>query len=213
MIYAYISGRRDDAKINAGNLSENFRKRAYFYRDEKKRADSLRGYFILYNALSRLGFDAGGADISTGENGKPFIAGCPYKFNLSHSFGTSFCVIGKEEVGCDVEKIREVDFSVAKRFFSADESERVFSFDGELKKNEFFKIWTAKESFMKAVGKGFSLLPSSFSVLDKNGELCKIKDGLILNAFIKDGFCFSFFSAEEQFEINIYDKENTNGKN
>lgn len=195
-MYLYIADNRDDARINCGILPESFIKRAYLYKTEEKRADSLRGYHLLNNALNGLGFDTCGAEIFSNEYGKPYIKNCPYFFSLSHSFGKSFCALGNAEVGCDVEKIRKIDLSVAKRFFYRDESDRVFSFSGEERITEFFKIWTLKESFMKAVSKGFSLLPSSFSVLGESGKIVSEKDGFIPMTFIKDGFCFSVFSRE-----------------
>jgi len=53
---------------------------------------------------------------------------------------------------------------VARRFTAADE--RAFLFrDGAFDEPSFYKVWVAKESIMKAAGKGIGLSPASFSVL------------------------------------------------
>ena len=138
MIYLYIADKSDDATINR-DLPESFVLRALSYKNDEQRADSLRGYRLIYGALCELGY-GDRTEIRTGVYGKPYITDCPYRFSLSHSYGKSFCAVGRVEVGCDVEKIREIDLSIAKRFFSSDESDRVFSFsDKDAKKSLRFQ--------------------------------------------------------------------------
>ena len=42
-------------------------------------------------------------------------------FNLSHSGKYVLCVVAETEIGCDIEKIKEVKWKLAKRFFSEKE--------------------------------------------------------------------------------------------
>lgn len=52
---------------------------------------------------------------------------------------------------------------MAKRFFTVEEAE--FINKSTDRNSAFFEIWTKKESFVKAVGKGLAIPLNSFSVL------------------------------------------------
>lgn len=88
-------------------------------------------------------------------NGKPLIAASQnssLKFNLSHSHERALvgiCI--NNEIGVDIEHIRPVPnmLSIAQRYFHP--SENITAMTSE----RFFKLWTAKEAYVKA--QGFSL--------------------------------------------------------
>lgn len=95
--------------------------------------------------------------------GKPYLKDYPgVQFNLSHSGGWGVCALSKTAVGVDVEMVRPLRQQVAKRFFTPVEQEWLSKRPAE----EFFRLWTRKESFTKAQGKGLTLPLDSFSVLD-----------------------------------------------
>lgn len=103
---------------------------------------------------------------STNEHGKPFLVELPdIHFNLSHSHGAAVCALCRNAaVGVDVEDMgRHTDLSIAKRFFSSSEAELVSKASGAEKRKLFFDIWTLKEAYIKAVGKGLSIPLNSFS--------------------------------------------------
>lgn len=103
---------------------------------------------------------------STNEHGKPFLVGLPdIHFNLSHSHGVAVCALCRDtDVGVDVEDVgRRTDFSIAGRFFSPAEADLVSKAPDAGKRALFFDIWTLKESYIKAVGKGLSIPLDSFS--------------------------------------------------
>ena len=105
-----------------------------------------------------------GEDIAfkNGEKGKPYIEGKPeIHFNISHTDGLLVIAVSDFEVGIDVEKVREVDMRVKKRF-TKDESEYI-----DTNTTRFFEIWTKKEAFLKQKGVGLKGGLQSFSVLDK----------------------------------------------
>ena len=95
--------------------------------------------------------------------GKPYLKDWPgVQFNLSHSGGWGVCAVSAAPVGVDVELCRPLKQEVAKRFFTATEQ----GFLARRPPEEFFRLWTRKESFTKALGKGLTLPLDSFSVLD-----------------------------------------------
>jgi 4'-phosphopantetheinyl transferase len=103
------------------------------------------------------------------EKGKPEIAGPaltpPLWFNLSHTDGFSACVIGRvRQLGVDIENMnREMPHQeLAKRFFAPGEFEYLLTLPPSLQREAFFRIWTLKEAYIKAEGKGLSIPLDSF---------------------------------------------------
>lgn len=109
------------------------------------------------------------------ENGKPYIKGTNgLYFNVSHSHEVVMCAVSGCEVGCDVEKIRKCEPSMAKRFFSDSEYRQIMKCETEKDRADAFcRIWTLKESFIKATGFGMKLKLDSFSI-DISDEIPKV---------------------------------------
>jgi 4'-phosphopantetheinyl transferase len=99
---------------------------------------------------------------------KPFI-GMPefkeIKFNLSYSHNLMLVGLCKhDEIGIDIEKTDEIHEleNIANESFSPPELKY---YNSKLNKTDtFFKIWTRKEAFIKAKGKGMYLPLKSFCV-------------------------------------------------
>ena len=135
--------------------------------DEKLRAlrflsEDDRETYIASHSLLRLlisGFiDKSPADLGFLKNsyGKPFLNCNPVFFNLSHTKGAFAFVITKTScVGVDLEEInRDFDInSIAGMVFSQKEKDYIFK-TAEGSKDRFFRLWTRKEAFLKALGSG-----------------------------------------------------------
>ena len=87
-------------------------------------------------------------------------------FNLSHTDGLIVCALTQNnELGVDVEDVsREGEtVKIADRYFSAQEYQTLIKLP-EAKQNErFFDLWTLKESYIKAWGKGLAIPLDEFS--------------------------------------------------
>lgn len=106
--------------------------------------------------------------------GKPYLAHYPgVHFNLSHSGSWGACALSEAPVGVDVELVRPLRQNVAGRFFTP--TEQAFLARQSEPERAFFRLWTRKESFIKALGKGLTLPLNSFSVL----ENVMYRDGLV----------------------------------
>ena len=99
--------------------------------------------------------------------GKPYVAfsgadssaGPPLSFNLSHTHGLVACAVTRDgDVGIDVERIdRAVDArEIAARHFTEIEATFVAAGTGRRSSGSVFchDVWTLKEAFVKAVGRG-----------------------------------------------------------
>lgn len=148
--YLAVTGGERRAKI--GKLTER-----------EKKNQSLAAGAILPLALREAGY-YGGFEIGYGGNGKPyFIQPKGLFFNISHSGEWTVIALSDGEVGCDIQKIGPVDMRVAERYFTPEESEALAE-AGDGARDLFFRIWTVKESYLKALGTGLARPLNSFAV-------------------------------------------------
>lgn len=93
--------------------------------------------------------------ISKDDKGCPYIEGKDDIFvSLSHSYGVVMCAFSDTPVGVDIELVKKRHKSVERRVFTEGEISLVDSAEDEDK--AFFTLWTLKESYLKAIGTGFS---------------------------------------------------------
>jgi 4'-phosphopantetheinyl transferase len=73
----------------------------------------------------------------------------------------------------------------------------------------FFTIWTLKESYLKALGHGFSVSPRSFCVLPEgSGAVLESDAGFRFQSFsVFPGYCLSVCCREEEIASNVVLKE------
>lgn len=134
-------------------VGEQKRERIARRSDNFGRDLSLSGEILVLHALCEVfGLDRAEIEIEIGKNGKPNVVGEKnIHFNISHSGEYAVCAVCDTPVGVDIEKIREVDFRrIAKRYFRENEAEKIADID------DFFSLWTKKESYLKMTGDGIS---------------------------------------------------------
>lgn len=110
------------------------------------------------------------------EKGKPYFM--EYKdifFSLSHSGKWAVAVFSDNEVGCDIQEMKDINLNIANRFFTQNECDYINS--SADKTDSFFEVWTRKESFIKALGTGLSTPLNSFDVFsDTNWHFSTYND-------------------------------------
>ncbi|MEJ2124646.1 MAG: 4'-phosphopantetheinyl transferase superfamily protein [Alphaproteobacteria bacterium] len=96
--------------------------------------------------------------------GRPFVvdddpALQDLRFNLSHSGDTVIMGVSRgAEIGIDVEDLnRNVPLEIATSYFTADEVQQLKALPPEQQPRRFLELWTLKESYIKARGKGLSI--------------------------------------------------------
>ncbi|MFZ1320224.1 MAG: 4'-phosphopantetheinyl transferase superfamily protein [Ignavibacteria bacterium] len=177
------------------NISEQTNKisnlRKLLSNDETKKADRYRfakdsnSYIISRGSIRKIlseyiSIDADSINISYTEFGKPFIENSKINFNLSHSGDWCFIAVSLiKDIGIDIEKVRKIEdvLKIADRYFAINEYEHIKNFDSTEQINEFFRIWTLKEAFIKAIGEGLSFPLKNFSVISDKS------DSPVLNLF------------------------------
>lgn len=176
-----------------------------FFRKDKML--SIAAEALLRKSL----YDVGITDYSViyGKNGKPYIADNGIYFNLSHSEKMVMCVISELEIGADTEKVTEIDLDIAERNFHPAEYEILASIPTNAERQDmFFRLWTLKESFTKALGLGILLPFDSFCIDIHDGNISVQQninnEKYYFNEYeLNDGYKYSVCSLSAEFENNV----------
>lgn len=124
----------------------------YRFVDDKKR--TVAGEILARQMISQwCQVEETFITFSGNQYGKPYAIDLPVHFNISHSSNLVVCAIDDNPVGIDVELIREIDLSIARRVCTKHELEYVYS--GQFYKR-FFRVWTLKEAYFKCAGTGIT---------------------------------------------------------
>jgi 4'-phosphopantetheinyl transferase len=98
----------------------------------------------------------------SGESGRPELAP-PFDasglvFNLAHTRGLAVLAVARGvTLGVDAEVYdKKVPLEVARRFFSPVEVSGLEALPGDAQPRRFLRLWTLKESYLKAVGTGIA---------------------------------------------------------
>jgi 4'-phosphopantetheinyl transferase len=134
--------------------------------------DHRRRYTIAHGALRAIlggytGEDPATLQFRTGPRGKPYLSERKdLFFNLSHSGQMALVALAHAEVGVDLEKLRHLESlrDIAQRHFSPSEYEGLSALSGDEQLRAFYRVWTSKEAFIKALGAGLSLRLDVFDV-------------------------------------------------
>lgn len=103
-----------------------------------------------------------------GHRGKPDLPDFPWlHFNLSHSEERALLGVTRiAPVGVDVEHLRSMPdlMDIAERFFARGEVERLSQQPSSEHEPCFFRCWTRKEAYLKAIGEGLAVPLNRFEV-------------------------------------------------
>ena len=150
---------------NAADLLPPWRRERYErLKNERARAESLWAGLLYAFALRRRGLDPA-APVDLLPAGKPVLRGSgSAHFSLSHSGRYVLCAVSCRPVGADVQQLRPARAAIANRLHPG---ERAW-LDGQPAgawQAAFFRVWTRKEAWVKAVSRERMLSLSEADVL------------------------------------------------
>ncbi len=124
----------------------------------------LTELFVKYNIHAETGINLEDINFQFGEFGKPYLSGVSdYFFSVSHTNNAIVFASSKAEIGVDIEENLPRNKKTPTKFLTENEASHI---ENSLDKNsDFYKIWTAKEAFVKKTGEGFHRSFKSFDVL------------------------------------------------
>lgn len=207
MIYVYALNVQDlpdpaEKPSVMDGLWEERKQKILRYKLSESRKQSLGAGLLLKWVLQEHGSAI--KKLSYGPNGKPEAEGV--FFNLSHSGKWVVCSIGDAPVGCDVEEIAPVRDGIAERFFTEKEVRHLNCFEGAQRQEQFFRLWTLKESYMKMTGEGMSLALDRFE-FNMDGQPTIKRDGKPCDCHVKEyelpGYKLAVCAEEEVFAQNV----------
>jgi 4'-phosphopantetheinyl transferase len=146
-------------------LSGEERERCTRFVRAADRARYAQSHVFLRETLSRFADVAPGEwQFTRGEFGRPAIAGpiagLGIEFNLSHTLDHAACVVTRLiPCGIDIELVRPIPHAldIARRLFAPEEFRELEELDEITRPRRFFELWTEKEAWIKAHGRGLSL--------------------------------------------------------
>ncbi len=145
-----------------GLLSADERDRASRFKFARHRRRFVAGRGRVRELLGRYaGCAPGVLTFEYGRFGKPRLSGSSFgrdirfNFSNSHELGLLAVAVGLE-VGVDLERIKPMadHLRLAERFFTQRESAALAALPEAERLAAFFRCWTRKEAFLKAIGDG-----------------------------------------------------------
>ena len=105
-------------------------------------------------------------EILRDEMGKPYFEGNPWHFNVSHSGEYLAIAISKHPVGIDIQEPKFIKDGMFRKVVQPEEDCLI----GEDRQKDFLRLWTLKESFVKAEGKGLRIALNDYYFEKENDE-------------------------------------------
>jgi 4'-phosphopantetheinyl transferase len=146
------------------SADERARRDRFAFPELRKRFARGRGLLRLVLA-DYLDQAPGRLEFGYGPQGKPTLAGL--HFNLSHAGDCWLLAVSRDAVlGVDIEHKRplgDLD-GMMRTAFSPTERAGIRALPAHEREEAFYRVWTRKEAYMKATGKGFSLTSTRFEL-------------------------------------------------
>ena len=158
---------------------------------------SAMGRALLRYALHKY-YGISDTTVAKTDRGKPYLADYPHiHVNITHTDTLVAVAVSDSPVGVDAQTVTDKIYGrVAKRMFTAGEREYA------AKSHEnFYEVWTKKESFVKMTGEGLSHRTAEIDVLtgDQASFRCFSIDNAVLSV------CMTDHDETELTEVKIQD--------
>jgi 4'-phosphopantetheinyl transferase len=154
---------------------------------------NLLGKHLLRLALEKMGAPARFDDLLYTPQDKPYFPAGPH-FNISHSGNRVVCLLSTQgRVGIDIEAITPIAFDDFQTQFTPAEWEAIRHSPSPTA--AFYRFWTAKESLIKADGRGLEI---PLLELDVSKDHPILLDGATWQ--VRPLSCFPGYAAHIAFE-------------
>ncbi len=197
--------------------------------DERQRSDrfgsaKLKSLYVLSRSGLRillghyLNSSPEKIELTHRPNGKPELrSAVPLRFNVSHSgqMAVYAFTVGCE-LGIDIEELRPLEDAeaIAARHFSNAEISELRSLEGEERNLAFFRCWTRKEAYLKAIGEGLTVPLDLFQVtllpetparlVHIGGDIAAAGDWIFHNLDMAPGYVGAYVYRDKLRPVTIY---------
>lgn len=171
MLFLYYTDiRQVPDELDDSRLSEYKKDRLSHLRNKENQKQSAAAEFLLISALQEL-FPSVALPLTftVGEQGKPALLIDGIHCSFSHSGNWAACAVSNGEIGLDLQVDSDGKLDIAQRFFTAEEYESICC--AKHPDHEFGKLWSLKESYIKALGIGLQRPLDSFNVVTREERI------------------------------------------
>jgi 4'-phosphopantetheinyl transferase len=146
-------------------LSKERQERILRFRHYEDRLRSMIGSLLMHMQVAKqLQCEPMKLKYRVNKFGKCELENNEIHFNISHAGQYAFCAISDRQVGIDIEHILFRDFSIFQSVWT--EREKLLFQVNNME--DFYYLWTAKESYMKWLGTGLATDLQTVSI-ERNG--------------------------------------------
>lgn len=184
-VWALQLSMKEDYRPYLGAISQDRQERIELLRHNSDRLRSVCGELLVRKYFSELpGMSHQAVRFTTGPYGKPYAANLPdVHFTVSHAGRWVVAAFAGLPVGIDVEQVQlPIDPAVPNLVMSAAELLEYVRLRDEEKGAYFYRVWTLKESFVKALGAGLSMDPATITLA---ADACMVNGNRISARFME----------------------------
>lgn len=128
-------------------------KRVMRFKHFKSKVQSAQAFLLLKRLLLEEYGISSIPEFTYNEHGKPYFSTLGYVyFNMSHCSNAVICVVDKNPVGVDIERVGRFSESLARHVLNDEEYLTVMKSPSP--DVAFIRLWTQKESLVKLTGEG-----------------------------------------------------------
>ncbi len=202
-LWRVVIGQADTPSVT-GVLSDQERRRAARYRFARDQREFMVSRGVLRMILAGYtGRPAASLHFRHNERGKPSVEGS-VQFNLTHAAEVALITVACTHVGVDVERV-DPEFAwqeVALHFFSPAERDWIGSQPPAARSGSFFRCWTRREAYVKALGSGLAAEGACglATTIHDNGRAWSIQS---CTPFA--GYIAAVAALAERFDLKTYD--------
>lgn len=184
-------------------------------RAQRFHKESDQNRFIVYRSILKFvlaahtKWNVNNISLDYHFNKKPYLASHPWLyFNVSHSEDFAVIAISRKKVGIDIEYMSE-EFNFTDVLSDIFEKKEILSIENAVNKiRAFYKSWTRKEAFVKALGKG---IDEDFKYIPSSDGLHRVDSALLQNT--KNWQIHSFDLADDYLGAIAFEDSATIAKN
>lgn len=174
----------------------------YHFTEDKKR--SVAGEFLKRVLLANvLGTRASLLEFKTNPFNKPLLSSHEgVHFNLTHSGDWVLIATDENPLGIDIEKIEPEIPNVEEIVFTSEEIRQIYQYGSKESVHRFYNHWTRKESYIKALGVGFSASLEKITIRELPGGNIQIVSDhydsrwIIKDLLLDEGYSLSLCSRK-----------------
>lgn len=143
---------QQDVKVLLRFLPQEIIKEIIRFRNHEDRRLKLFGKLLVRKYFEDQDLEFKWFEWQVSSDGKPYYNNRSKKFSISHSGNYVAVAFSDQEIGTDMEMLTNFDIMSAISYLHPREAECIESALNS--EDAFFKVWTRKEAYLKAIGRG-----------------------------------------------------------